>query len=123
AYMRDHLGAEFDAHVNGVTRFGLFVTLKDTGADGLIPVRSLGADYFEHDERLHVLRGRSSGQSFHLGDRLRVRLRQAEVATASLTFELGEILQSAHEDDRSAPRGPARRGPRPRPLPSRGRPR
>lgn len=111
AYMAEHVGAEFDAAVNGVTRFGLFVTLRETGADGLIPVRALGADFFEHDERLHLLRGRQTGQAFHLGDLLRVRLRSAEVATGSLQFDLVDVLRPAREPEAAngRPRGKGNR--------------
>ena len=51
-----------------MTRFGLFITLDETGADGLVPISSLGGEYFEHDERRHCLVGRSTGLIFHLGD-------------------------------------------------------
>jgi ribonuclease R len=97
AFMADRVGAEFDATISGVARFGLFVSLADTGADGLIPIRSLGADFFEHDERLHALRGRRSGLAFHLGDRLRVRLREADIATGSLQFELVEVVEQVRD--------------------------
>ncbi len=110
AYMAEHVGAEFDATVNGVTRFGLFVTLRDSGADGLIPVRALGADFFEHDERLHLLRGRQTGQAFHLGDLLRVRLRSAEIATGSLQFDLIEVLRPAREPEAKGGRGRGKPG-------------
>src|SRR6202043_3265159 len=55
AFMEDRIGERFDARITGVTRFGLFVRLGATGAEGLIPVRALGGEYFRHDERRHAL--------------------------------------------------------------------
>jgi ribonuclease R len=90
AFMSDRVGAEFDGKISGVTRFGLFVRLAETGADGLIPVRSLGREFFNHDERAHALVGERSGLTFRLGDRVRVRLEEATPLTGGLRFELIE---------------------------------
>ena len=85
AYLEDHIGAVFAGRISGVTRFGLFVTLDDTGADGIVPRRSLGARV-DVDEAAH--RMTAGGRTIRLGDAVEVRLRQAEVATGSLAFEL-----------------------------------
>ncbi len=90
AFMSDRVGAEFAGKISGVTRFGLFVRLAETGADGLIPVRSLGREFFNHDERSHALVGERSGLTFRLGDRVRVRLEEATPLTGGLRFELVE---------------------------------
>jgi ribonuclease R len=71
-----------------VTRAGLFVTLKETGADGLIPIRSLPSDYYDHDEARHRLVGRRSGRSFSLGEAVTVQLAEANTVTGSLRFNL-----------------------------------
>jgi ribonuclease R len=88
AFLADRVGAEFAARINGVTRAGLFVTLNDTGADGLIPIRSLPSDYYDHDEALHRLVGRRFGRSFSLGDAIIVALAEANTVTGSLRFNL-----------------------------------
>jgi ribonuclease R len=89
AYLSDRVGAEFAARINGVTRAGLFVTLNETGADGLIPIRSLlPSDYYDHDEARHRLVGRRSGQSFSLGEAVTVELAEANTVTGSLRFNL-----------------------------------
>ncbi len=62
AFMKDRMGATFDARITGVTRFGLFVRLAETGADGLLPIRALGGEYFQHDERKHALIGQPLGR-------------------------------------------------------------
>ena len=90
AYMKEREGATFQARVTGVTRFGLFVRLKDTGAEGLIPLRTLGLEYFHHDEKRHALVGDRSGTKFSLGDVLTVRLVEAAPLTGGLRFELTE---------------------------------
>ncbi len=90
AYMSDRVGAEFAGRISGVTRFGLFVRLAETGADGLVPVRSLGREFFHHDERAHALVGENSGMTYKLGDKVRVRLEEATPLTGGLRFELIE---------------------------------
>src|SRR5690606_11204776 len=67
AFLEDRVGAEFEGRITGVTRFGLFVRLTDTGADGLVPVSDLGDEYFVHDDRSHALVGRRTGQRWRLG--------------------------------------------------------
>jgi ribonuclease R len=88
AYLADKVGAEFAGRINGVTRAGLFVTLKETGADGLIPIRALPSDYYDHDEARHCLVGRRSGRSFSLGEAVTVQLAEANIVTGSLRFNL-----------------------------------
>jgi ribonuclease R len=90
AFMSDRVGAEFAGKISGVTRFGLFIRLAETGADGLAPVRSLGREFFHHDERAHALVGESSGLTYRLGDKVRVRLEEATPLTGGLRFELIE---------------------------------
>ncbi len=88
AFMADRLGAEFEGRITGVTRFGLFVRLKDTGADGLAPVSSLGDEYFIHDDRAHALVGERTGKRWRLGAAVSVRLREATPITGGLLFEM-----------------------------------
>ena len=93
AYMAAHVGATFPGRVTSVTRFGLFVSLDDTGADGLIPVRTLGQEFFRHDEGRQLLIGERTGDSFGLGDKVRVKLVEAEAATGGLLFDLVDIIE------------------------------
>ncbi len=88
AWMSERIGAEFSGVINGVTRFGLFVTLDENGADGLIPMRSLPDDYYIHDERQHALVGRRHKRIYRLGAKLQVRLKEADGLTGSSVFEL-----------------------------------
>jgi ribonuclease R len=90
AFMEDRVGAQFQARITGVTRFGLFVRLKETGAEGLIPIRSIGQEYFRHDEKRHALIGDRTGTKYGLGDWVPVRLMEAAPLTGGLKFELTE---------------------------------
>lgn len=85
-YLSTRVGATFQGRVNGVTRFGLFVTLNETGADGLVPIGTLPGDYYDLDEARHALVGRQSGTEFHLGQQVEVRLQEATPLTGGLIF-------------------------------------
>ncbi|MCW5734846.1 MAG: ribonuclease R [Enhydrobacter sp.] len=113
AYMAEHVGATFVGRVTSVTRFGLFVSLDGTGADGLIPIRSLGQEFFRHDEGRQMLVGERTGETYGLGDRLKVKLDQADTATGGLLFDIVEVIERV---ERQVPtrghRLSERRGPR-----------
>jgi len=118
AFLEDHVGATFEGRITGVTRFGLFVRLEDTGADGLVPVSSLGNEYFTHDDRAHALVGERSGQRYTLGRPVQVKLKEATPVTGGLLFEM---LSDPEPRDPNAPaprygvrardRGPGGNGP------------
>jgi ribonuclease R len=101
AFLSDRVGAEFDGKITGVTRFGLFVRLAETGADGLVPVSSLGGEYFVHDDRAHGLVGERTGARWPLGMTVRVRLREATPLTGGLLFDM---LSEPLAADPNAPR-------------------
>ena len=83
-----HVLCFFTGHINGVTRFGLFVTLNDSGADGLIPIRSLGKNYFTHDERKHLLRCNRTKETYQLGDKVQVILIESDPITSSMIMNI-----------------------------------
>lgn len=87
-FLADRIGATFQGRISGVTRSGLFVKLSDTGADGLIPIRTLGNEYFNYDEARHALVGTRSGAMHRLGDVVEVRLMEAAPVAGALRFEL-----------------------------------
>jgi len=90
AFMEDRIGESFEARVTGVTRFGLFVRLAGIGAEGLIPIRALGSDYFHHDERAQALVGQRTRARYGMGDALSVKLVEAAPITGGLRFELAD---------------------------------
>jgi ribonuclease R len=97
-FLADRIGATFDGHISGVTRAGLFVKLDGTGADGFIPARTIGAEYFRYEEAMHAMVGSRSGESHRLGDRVTVKLIEAAPVAGALRFELlseGKIMTGA----------------------------
>jgi ribonuclease R len=103
-FLADRIGATFEGHISGATRAGLFVKLDDTGADGFIPARTVGAEYFRYHEDRHALIGDRSGESYRLGDRVTVRLVEAAPVAGALRFEL--LSEGRHA---AAGRSPPRR--------------
>jgi ribonuclease R len=94
AYLAERVGEEFAARIAGVTRFGLFVSLSETGASGFIPMALLPDDFWHHDEANSTLSGKRSRIVFHLADKVTVRLREAKPVTGGLLFSLIEGGQS-----------------------------
>ena len=88
AFLAERTGTEFDGKVSGIARFGMFVKLDETGADGLIPISTLGREYFRHDPDAQTLTGEQSGRVISLGLRVTVRLAEATPITGGLLFEL-----------------------------------
>jgi ribonuclease R len=104
AFMAAQTGAEFSARINGVHRAGLFLTLDDTGADGLLPMRNLHDDYYLVDEAQKALIGERSGTRYQLGDSVAVRLVEANTLTGGLIFELVTASAETSEGARGRPR-------------------
>jgi ribonuclease R len=88
AFLADRVGATFEGRITGVTRFGLFIKLADTGADGLVPVSSLGQEFFVHDDKMHALVGERTGKRWPLGMGVEVKLVEATPVTGGLLFEM-----------------------------------
>ena len=101
AFLADRVGATFPGRITGVTRFGLFVRLAETGADGLAPVSRLGDEYFVHDDRMHALVGERTGSRWNLGMSVEVKLVEATPVTGGLLFEM---LSEPAPPDKNAPR-------------------
>lgn len=108
AFLEARIGAEFRGRIAGVTRFGLFVKLDDTGADGFVPISTLGGDFYRHDEILHTLTGERTGQTYRMGDTVLVRLEEAVPITGGMRFEL---LEGGSEGKPAGRGGSGRRRP------------
>jgi ribonuclease R len=121
AFLADRVGATFKGRVAGVTRFGLFIKLADTNADGLVPISSLDERY-GHDEAAHALIGLQSGRMFKLGQPVVVKLLEAQPVSGGLLFEMvSEPLPGDGRRPRVTPRAPFRDGRGPaRKAPPRG---
>ncbi len=88
AHLADRINATFEGRIAGVTRSGLFVKLKETGADGFIPVSTLGQDFYTYIEEAHALSGSRTGETYQLGDAVTVRLVEAIPTAGALRFEM-----------------------------------
>jgi ribonuclease R len=88
AYMADKVGTNFAARISGVTRFGLFVTVAESGASGLVPMRSLPDDYWRYDEREQTLTGQRTRLVFRLAQEVDVQLAEASPVTGGLVFHM-----------------------------------
>ena len=104
-YLEGRVGAEFDARITGAAKAGIFITLDETGADGFIPARTLGDDYFLFDEKRKALTNVETGGTYRFGRKVKVRLQEATPVTGGLIFEM---------------RSPPEKGPKPKHNPRRG---
>ncbi len=114
AYMSERIGNEFTGRISGIARFGVFVKLDETGADGLIPMRELGREYFHFDAETNTLLGSDTGIVIGLGQRVTARLKEATAVTGGIALELisldGELVKRAGRGGKGRGRGgPTRR--------------
>ncbi|MGM0584021.1 MAG: ribonuclease R [Pseudomonadota bacterium] len=109
AYLKERVGDEFPGRISGVARFGLFVKLDETGADGLVPIASLGREWFRHDPDNHTLTGEDSGRVIGVGMRVLVRLQEAVPVTGGLLLEVLEIEGEAPPQPRGRGRAPRKK--------------
>jgi ribonuclease R len=101
-FLADRIGATFSGHISGVTRAGLFVELDETGADGFIPARTIGDEYFRFDEAARAFVGRSA--THRLGDPVTVELVEAAPVAGALRFKLVGSERGAARPARTTPR-------------------
>ena len=93
AYLSDKIGEKFKGRVNGVAKFGLFISLDRIGADGLIPIRSLTDDFYKFNERRMLLKGSRNGAIFSLGMCVEVVIKESNPVSGSLLLELADTHQ------------------------------
>ncbi|MEM8773917.1 MAG: ribonuclease R [Pseudomonadota bacterium] len=91
SFLSERVGQFFSGRISGIAKFGAFVRLDETGADGLIPMRALGSEYFRFDRERGTLTGDESGIKINLGQHVTVRLTEAAPVTGGLALELVEI--------------------------------
>ncbi|MBA2919932.1 VacB/RNase II family 3'-5' exoribonuclease [Sphingomonas sp. MAH-20] len=113
AYLSERVGEVLETRITGVQPFGFFATVEGLGGDGLVPVSTLGTEYFRYNEASQTLTGEDSETMFAPGQRLKLRLAEANPVTGALRFELPEG---------GSPRAAPNRRDRERPGKRRGRP-
>ncbi len=115
AYLADQVGQLVQCRITGVQPFGFFATVEDLGGDGLVLAQTLGQEYFRFDEAARQLIGEETGETYRVGQRLTLRLAEANPVSGSLRFELPE-------GSYGGPRSTPQRRDRVRGGPRRGRP-
>ncbi len=120
AFLSDRMGAEFTGRISGIAKFGVFVKLDETGADGLVPISTLGNEYFDFDREAGTLMGSKTGRIIGLGMRAKVKLIEAAPVTGGIAFEMLELEGDEMERGsggrmrRGYGRGRSKSGPSPR---------
>ncbi|EAU48117.1 ribonuclease R [Salipiger bermudensis HTCC2601] len=117
AFLSDRIGAEFGGRISGIAKFGIFVKLDETGADGLVPMRNIGNEYFHFDREAGTLMGADTGTIITLGQRVRVKLVEAAPVTGGIALDLLELEDAEMPQGRGSgrpgrgrARGPGGRG-------------
>ena len=117
AYFSERKGTDFTGCISGVVKFGVFIRLDETGAEGLVPVRTIAREFFHFDKSANTLRGSESGFVLTLGQRVLVRLAETAAESGGITFDLLEVegngLPSVDESRqflRKAKRGKSKTG-------------
>ena len=110
AYLSDQVGQLVECRITGVQPFGFFATVEDLGGDGLVLARDLGTEYFRYDEGAKLLVGEESGETYRIGQRLTLRLAEANPVSGSLRFELPEGSYGTAPPRRDRKRPAGRRG-------------
>lgn len=118
AYLSAQVGEVIEARITGVQNFGFFATVEGIGGDGLVPVSTLGRDYFHYDEASQTLIGEKSRQEYRPGMRLQLRLAEANPVSGALRFELPEGGSPSSSERRTHKGKPAKFSPGKRGRPS-----
>ena len=87
-FMGDHLGEQFDAHISGITAYGIYAEIDENHCEGMIPMRDLDDDYYEFDERNFCLVGRRRHHKYQLGDAVRIQVAKTNLEKKQLDFTL-----------------------------------
>ena len=87
-FMSERLGQEFDGVISGVTEWGLYVEINENKCEGMVPMRDLGDDYYDFDEKNYCLIGRRHHKKFSLGDPVTIKVARANLEKKQLDFAL-----------------------------------
>ena len=113
AFLSERVGETFQTRITGVQGFGFFATILGLGGDGLVPVSTLGGEYFRYDEAAQALIGEKSGTAYNTGDRLELKLAEANALTGALKFEVpgseGKGIEPRGDRPPSKRRGPPKK--------------
>jgi ribonuclease R len=97
-FMGDKIGEEFDAHISGITSYGIYAEIDENHCEGMVPMRDLNDDYYDFDERNFCLRGRRHHHKYQLGDPVRIKVARADLEKRQLDFVLADA--DCHKKDK-----------------------
>lgn len=89
-FMADKVGETYDAHISGITSYGIYAEIDENHCEGMIPMRDLGDDYYDFDERNFCLVGRRHHHKYQLGDAIRIQVARADLEKKQLDFTVAE---------------------------------
>ena len=89
-FMADKVGETYDAHISGITSYGIYAEIDENHCEGMIPMRDLGDDYYDFDERNFCLVGRRHHHKYQLGDTIRIQVARADLEKKQLDFTVAE---------------------------------
>ena len=87
-FMNDYIGERFDAHISGITSFGMYCEIDENHCEGMVPMRELDDDYYDFDEKNYCLVGRRHGKVYRLGDAVKIEVTKANIEKRLLDFSL-----------------------------------
>ena len=93
-FMGDKIGNEYDAHISGITSYGIYAEIDENHCEGMVPMRDLDDDYYEFDEKNFLLRGRRHHHKYQLGDPIRIKVARANVEKRQLDFTLANTMKN-----------------------------
>ena len=89
-FMQDKVGGEFEGNISGLTEWGMYVEIDPTKIEGMVALRDIKSDFFEFDQEKYRIVGRRTGVIYNLGDRVKIRVKSADIEQKLLDYELVE---------------------------------
>ncbi len=90
-FMGDRIGQVYDAHISGITSYGVYCEIDENHCEGMVPMRDLKDDYYEFDEKNYCLRGTRRGNIYRLGDPIRIKVVKANLEKKQLDFIIFDL--------------------------------
>ena len=100
--MMDKVGGEYDGHISGLTDCGMYVEIEPSKVEGMVALREIKSDFYEFDEDNYLILGKRTGHVFHLGDAVRIRVKNANLEQRIIDYELLEEPLPKTEKPRTA---------------------
>ncbi len=93
-FMADKIGNEYDAHISGITSYGIYCEIDENHCEGMVPMHDLDDDYYDFDERNYCLVGRRRHHKYQLGDPIRIVVAKANIEKKQLDFTIAETKKA-----------------------------